>query len=32
MMSQAFEKHMGKAVEVYVDDLVVKSKYAQQHP
>lgn len=32
MMAQAFEKQIGEVVEVYVDHLVVKSKYDQQHP
>lgn len=31
-MARAFEKQIRKMVEGYVDDLVVKSKIAQQHP
>lgn len=32
MIKRVFEKQAGEVVEIYVDDLVVKIKFAQQHP
>ena len=31
MMTRMFEQQMGKSVEVYIDDMVVKSKFVPDH-
>ena len=31
MMTRMFEPHLGKSIEVYIDDMVVKSKVVSEH-